>query len=224
MAMPFIQVPQFPDVPFAAGVPPVLRNPLADPAQIVSRLETGDLIGALSDTLRPVWGVFNSYGNPVAIADTVTVLDYRADSRLSSYPQEKGAFGDVNKVQLPYASLVQLVCGRTVADRELFLASIDAVQKATDLFTIVSPEAVYANANIVAYDVRRETRSGAALLKVNLHLEEVRVTGTAQFSNTKNPASADPSNLGQVQPQTPTAGMASLFGPLSVTTGSGGVL
>lgn len=224
MPMPNITVPPYPDVPFADGVPSVLRNPLANPAQLVTQLVNGDVLGVLNEALRPVWGIFNSYGNPVAVADTITVLDYRADSRLSSYPQELGAFADVNKVQIPYASTVQLVCGRTASDRALFLASIEAAQKVTDLFTIVCPEAVFENANIVAFDVHRETRNGAALLKINVHLEEVRITGVAQFANTRNPASADPLNLGQIQPQTPTAGQASLFGPLSVTTGPGGVL
>jgi hypothetical protein len=224
MAMPIIAVPQYPDVPFADGVPPVLRNPLANPAQLVTQLLSGDVIGVLTDALRPVWGVFDSFGNPVAIADTVSVLEYRADSRLSSYPQEQGAFADVNKVQMPYASTVQLVCGRTASDRGMFLAAIEGAKQSTDLYSIVCPETTYQNANIVAYDLHRETRNGATLLKVNVHLEEVRITGGAQFQNTQNPASADPSNLGQVQPQTPTAGQSTLFGPLAVTTGPGGVL
>lgn len=222
--MPDILVPEYPDVPNLPGVPPVLRNPLANLAQTVTELVNGDVIGVLTDALRPVWGIFNSYGNPVAIADTVTTLEYRGDSRISSYPQELGSFGSFNKVQTPYEARVQLVCGRTLADRELFLAEIEAAKQSTDLYTIVSPEATYANANIIAYDVRRETRNGATLLKVNVHLEEVRVTAIAAFANTQNSASADPASQGQVQPQAPTAAQSTLFGPLAVTTGAGGVL
>lgn len=224
MPMPFISVPEFPDVPDLPGVPPVLRNPLANPAQLITQLVNGDVIGVLTDALRPVWGIFNSYGNPVAVADTVTTLDYRGDSRISTYPQELGGFGSFNKVQAPYNATVQLVCGRSLADRELFLAEIEAAKQSTDLYTVVSPEAIYANANIVSYDVHRETRSGAALLKVNVHLEEVRIAAVALFANTANPASADPASQGQVQAQAPTAAQSTLFGPLAVTTGPGGVL
>ncbi|MDN8883605.1 hypothetical protein Q0M56_13920, partial [Staphylococcus aureus] len=66
--------------------------------------------------------------------------------------------------------------------------------------------------NVVAYDTRREVRNGVTLLKVNTHLEEIRVTATAEFANTQNSASADPVSQGQVQPQTPTAEQNALIG------------
>ncbi|WP_156965855.1 phage baseplate protein [Paraburkholderia bannensis] len=222
--MPIISVPLYPDVPFADGVPSVLRAPgtvtiSTDPALILA-----DAIGILQNVLTPVWGVFDDTGLPVAIADTTLMLEYMADSRVANYPQEQGAFGSYNKVQVPYRGTVSLVCGRTVADREAFLAAIDAAKQSTDLYTIATPDATYADANIVAYDYRRTTKNGAALLIVNLHIEEIRQTGTAAFANTQNPASADPVNQGQVQTQTPTAAQSALFGPVSVASGVGGVV
>lgn len=215
MAMPIISVPLYPDVPNVAGVPSVLRAPgnvtiSTDPSLIVA-----DAIGILQNVLTPVWGVFDDTGLPVAVADTTLMLEYMADSRVANYPQEQGAFGSYNKVQMPYRATVTLVCGRTVADREAFLAAIDTAKQSTDLYTIVSPEGTYANANVMAYDYRRTTRNGATLLIVNLHIEEIRQTGTAAFANTQNPASADAVSQGQVQSQTPIAGDAALFGPMS---------
>lgn len=212
MPMPIISVPQYPDVPLLPGVPPVLRNPLDNAGRLVSQLLNGDVLGVLNDALRPVWGIFDQSGVPVAVADTVTTLEFRGDSRVSDYPQEEGAFESYNKVQIPYEARVQLVCGRSLAARTAFLAGIEAAKQSTMLYNVVTPEGVYANANIVAYDTRREVRNGVTLLKVNVHLEEIRVTATAQFSSTQNAASADPSSQGQVQPQEPSAEQSALVG------------
>ena len=209
MPMPIIAVPQFPNLPSLPGVPQLLRNPL-DPVELVTQILTGDVLGIINNVLRPVWGIFDQNGQPMAIADTVTTLEYRGDSRISDYPQEQGAFGSYNKVQMPYEARVQLVRGRNAVARSAFLEAIEAAKQSTALYTVVTPERTYANANIVAYDVRRETRDGATLLKVNVHLEEVRVTGVAAFGNTQNPASADPSSQGQVQTTSAPIDMAAI--------------
>jgi len=46
------------------------------------------------------------------------------------------------------------------------------------------------------------------LLVVDVWVEQVRVTGTSQFSNTAQPAGADQVNGGTVQPQSLTSGQA----------------
>ena len=145
-------------------------------------------------------------------ADTVTTLEYRGDSRVSDYPQEQGAFASYNKVQIPYEARVQLICGRLVPFRAKFLDQIEAAKQSTDLYKIVTPERVYTNANVVAYDTRREVKDGATLVKVNVHIEEIRVTAAAQFSNTQNPASANTASQGQVQPQAPSTEQSALIG------------
>lgn len=214
MPMPTLSVPAFPDVPPLPGVPPMLRDPLAeiDPLRVAGQLATGDLLGILNDALRPVYGIFDKSGKRVALADTVTTLEYRGDSRISDYPQEQGAFTSYNKVQVPYDARVQLVCGRLLPIRAKFLAAIEAAKQSTNLYKVVTPERVYTSANIVAYDNRREVRDGVTLLKVNVYLQEVRVTAVAQFANTQNPSSADPASQGQVQPQAPTTDQAALIG------------
>ena len=214
MPMPTIPIPEFPDVPALPGVPPVLRDPLAevDPLRLAGQLLTCDLLGILNDALRPVWGIFNKAGKRVISADTVTTLEYRGDSRVSDYPQEQGAFASYNKVQIPYEARVQLICGRLVPFRAKFLDQIEAAKQSTDLYKIVTPERVYTNANVVAYDTRREVKDGATLVKVNVHIEEIRVTAAAQFSNTQNPASANTASQGQVQPQAPSTEQSALIG------------
>lgn len=183
MPMPNLTVPQFPNVPDLPGVPALLRTVgapvLASANAVLINAGLGQFALGLS---KPVWGVFDASGNPVAVSDSVVDLDFKADSRISNYPQEAGAFASYNKVQTPNEARVQLACGGTVAARTAFLNAIDAAKQSTNLYSIVTPEATYLSMNIVAYDYRRESRNGANLLLVSLHIEEVRVNARAQFS------------------------------------------
>lgn len=221
MAMPILSVPLYPTVPLLAGVPALLRNPAAAITNTLQMVEA-DALGALANVLAPRWGVFDSLGNPIAVSDTTLSVEFRADSRISSYSQEEGAFASFNKVQLPDVTRVQLVCGGSAIARAAFLAAIDAAKKSTTLYSVITPDATYANSNIVGYDYQRTTRSGVTMLVVTLYIEEVRQAGPAQFanSNLQNPASSDPISMGQVQVQPPSTGQAALFGPVSVVSGS----
>ncbi|WP_227242394.1 phage baseplate protein [Paraburkholderia caribensis] len=168
-------------------------------------------------------GVFDDSGAPVAVADTVRAFAWNGDTRIADYPQEDGGFESYNKVLLPYAARVVMSCGRSEQDRAIFLSSLQDAKNSTDLYSIVTPEIVYQNANITGLNYRRETRNGATLLTVELIIEEVRVTAVAAFAEVKNPAAANTQSQGQVQSQAPSAGMASLFGPASVVQGIGSV-
>jgi hypothetical protein len=142
-------------------------------------------------------------------------MQMRADSRISDYPIEQGLFESFNKVRLPYSAVVGLTCGGDQPRRTAFLNAIMDAKDSLDLCTIVLPEIVYFNANIIGYDYRREQRNGATLLHVDLHIEEVRVSVQTAFSNVQNPASADPVSQGQVQATPPSASSAALYGPMA---------
>jgi hypothetical protein len=227
MPMPNLPVVQFPNVPDLPGVPAVLRvlgaPVLASANAVLITAGLGQFALGLS---KPVWGVFDASGNPVAVSDSVVDLDFKADSRIANYPQEAGAFSSYNKVQTPNESRVLLACGGTVADRVAFLVAIEAAKQSTDLYSIVTPEATYLSMNIVGYGLHRTARDGANLLLVALNIEEVRVNATAQFgqsdaspalpaSQVQNPASADTVSAGQVQALSLSSGQSALYGPLS---------
>lgn len=206
MPMPDLPVPQFPNVPALPGVPALARAAGAPVVASVNNLLVNAGLGQLAlGFAKPVWGVFDSSNQPVAIADSVKALQFRADSNVPDYPLEQGGFQSYNKVQRPFGSVVSLACGGDEQRRANFLSAIEAAKQSTNLYSIVMPEAVYINANIVAYDYRREQKNGATLLTVDLHIEEIRVNATAAFDNVQNPASADTVSQGQVQAATPTA-------------------
>ena len=95
--------------------------------------------------------------------------------------------------------------GGSIANRQAFLASIDAVMNTTDLYDVVTPETVYTGYNFTHRDLDRTSDKGNGLITVNLWLIEIRETSTATFSNTQQPAEAGQQNSGNVQPQPTTS-------------------
>jgi hypothetical protein len=204
--MPFIDFPNVPQVP---GVPQVARILGAPVLASVNAALTSIGLGQFALGFgAPQWGVFDAKNQPVAVAETVTSLEYRGDSRISNYPQEPNSFVSYNKVAMPYEARIRLVNGGDEQARTAFLTAIDTAQKSTLLYRIVTPEYTYPNANIVAYDYRRETQSGVTMLVVDLHIVEVRLIAKSAYSNnskaitpnqTDSTNAQSPENQGQVQ-------------------------
>lgn len=144
------------------------------------------------------WGIFNQYGVPLLLADNVLSLQYQNTSRVVSAPIEKGTFASYNKVADPFKATVQLSKGSGGAlERGAFLAQLEILAKSTLKFIVITPEYVYKWANITGYDLVREARDGATLIKVNVHLEEIReVTVKYDEEKVKNPDDAKKKDAG----------------------------
>ncbi|OBU13006.1 phage baseplate protein [Morganella psychrotolerans] len=138
------------------------------------------------------WGIFNQYGVPLLLADNVLSLQYQNTSRVVSAPIEKGTFASYNKVADPFKATVQLSKGSGGAlERGAFLAQLEILSKSTLKFIVITPEYVYKWANITGYDLAREAKDGATLIKVNVHLEEIReVVVKYDEEEVKNPDDA----------------------------------
>lgn len=184
------------------GAPALLRQPAAV-SSAFAKLNTATLLVADASIIKqlfnkPQWGVFKDT-KAVAAADSVLTFEYRQDSKISDYPQEKGGFQTYNKVSTPFDVRVQLTKGGTEADRSTFLAAIDAATASLDLFDVVTPEKVYKSANLQRYDYRRTAQSGVGLITVDLWLVQVRETVGVGFSVAKKPSGFAPVNGGTVQ-------------------------
>lgn len=143
------------------------------------------------------WGIYLG-GIPVVLADNCVSIDYRQSWQVSDYPKEKGAFESYDKVATPFDAMVRLSAGGSSANREAFLASIDAIAGTLMLFDVVTPEKVYSSCNITRQGLVRHATHGVSLITVDIALVEVRVTATAN-STTQDPTSAAQSNSGPVQ-------------------------
>ena len=243
MAIPVTPKPQFPNVPLAPGVPPIPRpNALAQTQNNIVLL-AADAAILLALFIGPQWGLFLN-GAPAfesipgiggiaggtvnALAQllgasslSVGQIEYRLDYRISTAPQEEGAFLSYNKVSTPFQAKVTYILGGIAAARGAFLTAVQNYQASLTLLSLVMPEKTYPSCNVVHHDYRRSARNGVSMLIVDIWVEEVRVTGTAAFSDTATPAGADQLNGGTVQPQPATPGQTPPTG-LTVDPPSGG--
>lgn len=163
-------------------------------------LLTRDLIRTFGGRFFTQWGIFKG-GVPVLAADNQISFELKQDLPLSDYPVEKGGFQSYNKVQLPADIRTQFSAGGSEANRQAFLASINAVINTTDVYDVVTPEVVYLGYNFSHRNFYRTAKAGVGLITVDLWLTEIRQTATATFPNTQQPGIAGPQALGAVQPQ-----------------------
>jgi hypothetical protein len=143
-----------------------------------------------------MWGIFDQSGNPVLTGDSVDSFSFQRDARVSTAPQEQGAFMSYNKVQEPYAPRVTYAIGE---DRTDFLDQVDAAVQSLDLYVVTTPDKAYPNANLVHYDYTRTQQQGVTLLLVSVWLNEIRQGTGPQLTNTKSMNGASPKVTAQVQ-------------------------
>src|SRR6185503_11295777 len=113
------------------------------------------------------WGLFTEDGSPLfpgfsavpfvnslaagtGIANTsVGDVGYRREYRISTAPQEQGAFLSYNKVQMPFDARVTYLVSGLSAIRTAFLQQLEAAAASLDLYSVVMPEFIYPSANII---------------------------------------------------------------------------
>jgi hypothetical protein len=161
----------------------------------------------------PQWGIFQD-GNPVVVADNVIAFSFKKSARISKYPQEQGAFASYNKVNAPFEPKVKFSTGGSVADKQAFISSIDAISGDLNLYDVVTPEVTYPSCNVIDYDYDRN-HGNAGLLEIDVWLEQVVIAGASSFSNTASPTDAARVNGGLVQAGQVTRGpdLPNLSGP-----------
>ena len=147
------------------------------------------------------WGIFGQNGIPLLLSDNVTTVKHQNTSKVANAPVERGSFASYNKVGDPFTVTVQMTKGSGgVFARGAFLGLVDMLANSTDLFLVITPEAVYPNMAITGYDYIREASNGARLLKVNIHLVEVRQV-TVKYTKTKSEGAQAQKDGGKVQPK-----------------------
>lgn len=223
--MPHIPFPSVPGVP---GVPALPRSPNFPP---LLRVGLGLLQGSLwrSFQAQNRWGIFAKNGksvfDPSAMSGVVGALlstagigatlsthgvDFRAESKVSDFPVEKGSFASYNKVEMPYRAQVTLCLAGKESDRAKFLLTLENARKSTELFDVITPEVQFADCAIETYGYQRTSQSGATLLKVEISLIKIRQVSAQYTQSNKGgvgapkDASATPhADNGKVQAQTP---------------------
>lgn len=204
--MPILPIdkPIFPDVPNVIGVP-ALRRQLTG-KQFTTLLLSRILQSiALKKISRPnVWGLYNAAGVAI-VADSVFSVDFKAESKVTEVPLQRGGFAQYNKVLMPEQEIIRLIKTGTDDARNAFLRAIDKAQKSTDLYHVVTPERVYLDANIESYEYRRTSSEGVSMLIVDIRLKQIRqvspLFAVYQLPDAKSPTAAPVISKGVVQPK-----------------------
>ena len=207
-------------MPRVPGVPPLPAGPLV----ALPALALGDLSSLFGAISTKQWGIFSSTGSPIFTVDSVGLIEYSQDYRISDYPQEQGGFQSYNKVALPFQGKVTFLVNQS---RTTFLNQLPAQLASLSLVSLVTPEITYPSANIIHQGYRRTSRNGVTLIAVDVWVEEVR-TATATTSTTAGAGSAvgaitgsasgtPTTDDGTVQPQL-TPGMTAPGGASSPST------
>jgi len=215
--MPILPIdkPIFPDVPNVIGVP-ALRRQLTG-KQFTTLLLSRVLQSiALKKISRPnVWGLYNAAGVAI-VADSVFSLDFKAESKVTEVPLQRGGFAQYNKVMMPEQEIIRLIKTGTDDARNAFLRAIGKAQKSTDLYHVVTPERVYLDANIEAYDYRRTSSEGVSMLVVDIRLKQIRqvspLFAVYQLPAAKSPTAAPRVTQGVVRPKIVPESYASKLG------------
>lgn len=192
------------------GVPQLPINSVTAPVVAIASTILSELLWKATHTPAQ-WGVFDSTGLPVLFPDSVLEFSDRREFEISSYPVQDGSFASYNKVLRPFEIQLRFSKGGSVSDRAQFLARLDVIAESLELYTIHTPERMYANVNLTRYEVTRRGAKGAYFLtEVDCYFDQV-IQVQAQYSTTQvqlpsGPDSAQPtSNVGAQQPQVPTS-------------------
>lgn len=176
----------FPNVPALPGVPNIPRDPIGAAAAIitissnfVARAQVQFLMAV---ALPPAWGLVDEAGAAVLVPDTFQAFGQDDTSQLATYPIEQGSFGTYNKTDNPFVPRVLMTKGGSDAERYAFLEQVKDLRRGLDLLTLITPEGVYRNINLVAFNYTKTNRAGANLLHVDLIFNEVRLAPAAQYS------------------------------------------
>lgn len=247
MPIPVTPKPLYPNVPNVAGVPPLMRPSVAQifPTVALLAADVPSVLSGLGILQGPQWGLFTQGGAPAFAAvssgiasilpsflggspgQSIGDVEYRVDHRIATAPQEQGAFLSYNKVSTPFTGRVTYIVSGGEAQIGAFLGQVQTLQAGINFLTLVMPEISYPSCDIVHHDYRRSSSRGLTMLSVDIWVEQIRVSGTAAFSNAQQPSGAGQQNYGTVQGQTPTAQQSTAFpasgqtvtGPTTPSTG-----
>lgn len=215
--IPFPNVPPLPGVPnIRRAVTGALTRTGILPA--IRGLDRFGLLDSLMDAIMgPQWGVFDEFGlSPILEPDTIAAVEYKGDEDIANHPVEKGGFASYNKVSKPFEVAVTMTCSGQNMGREAFLSAVDDMKYSLDLYTVITPDAVYNGMNLVHYDYKRTSQSGVSLLTVNCRFQEVRETATTTFTETAKPDGAATQGGGTVTSAPATKGATAAAGSKAV--------
>lgn len=203
----------FPSIAKVAGAP-VVRRILGVTNKVNSLLAKLLIADALVEILMGdhgilTWVILDEKGNQTLTPDSVISIEYRNESKVMSHPVDPSSFASYNKVQTPYDIRMVVTCGgKGVMTKAGFLSVIDSMLLDNKLYSIITPDKTFLNANLVHADYRRDAGRGVSMLTVELGFMEIRTTAKTTRTTTQQPSGAATTSQGQKSPVAPTVTQA----------------
>lgn len=150
--------------------------------------------------------------------DSVVELDFDADSNINSHPVELGGFAAYNRVQESISIRLLLACQGKNMPRSTFLSTLKSLREGTQIVTIATPDASYANMTLKRYGYKKRAENGAVTIWADTQWVEERSTNVVVSAPpTSQPQGTAVADLGTLQAITPTAQqMATISNPLVI--------
>lgn len=194
----------------ADGSPNLLSPAAPTPGMQLATADSSDLQLTKSG---PLWGVFQD-GQSIFAGDlepdSILAIEYRREWTVADFQIEKGSFSSYDKVQRPFDVRLRLTKGGSETTRTAFIAFVEVIGDSLELVDVVTPVRTYLGVTLTGIGYQQTATNGVELITFDLALREIRQTAASAMSASiiKDPGSADPTNGGTVQPQTPTPAVA----------------
>lgn len=224
--MPIIPVPQptFANVPIANGVP-IVSSPLLSGIEEFGSADLASLLSSIqSSALNQQWGIYDDNNQPVLVSSHVEAVEIAASYGISDAPIENGGFLSFNKVKVPRAIRVEVLCdgsggwadsqlsaisnvtsmfsnvlGGTQTSKNSFMVALENALYSLDVYHVTTPEIIYPNMNVINYRIRRASDRGATMIMAEVDLHEVRLMPSSQSAPSQSPSGNAQINSGNVQ-------------------------
>lgn len=137
---------------------------------------------------------------PLTIPSSWGEFAYQQESAMSDYPQERGAFQPYNKVKRPEVVNVGITKAGSDLARFAWLAAIQQqeAQFPLQLYTLISPDAVYVDYAIQRVSYAKRQDRGSNILHVDITFMRIPEIESAAPSNTVAPKSGPVQQIGQL--------------------------
>lgn len=193
------------NIPIAPGVPSII-GAIAEVVPLLVR----DAVSLIAGSLKLPWGIYLDLV-PVVVAQTVTAFGYDQKYQISTFPVEQGGFASYNKVYTPFEINLRFSSGEDLATRQALLNSIAAIIGDTNIYDVVTADAVYTGVNLTESRYRQTANEGLGLIQVDVTATQVRTIATSLLDAVLDFSSAGQLNGGPVVALAATAAQKTLL-------------
>ena len=131
------------------------------------------------------WAICKSEDLSDAVEFSVFMnMDYSGECKIISSPVEEGGFVSYNRTSAPAAIGLQVAIKGLPDELMSSLTDLEVMMEQTDLLTLITPDNVYQDYNMVKLQYSRKPEDGLDVAYIDIGLEEVRQV-ESKYTNTK---------------------------------------